>query len=354
MKLTNLTQLIMNEKHWNNLLSAIKGENTGNLPIGFIIDSPWLPNWYGIKILDYFSSDELWLKANLKAIETFPDVIFLPGFWSEYGMCTEPSAFGAKSVFWQDEFPFAEKVINSSEDIDNLQVPDPSTAGLLPFMLNRLKLLQPEIEAAGQKIRFSVSRGPLNIASFLMGTTELMTTMMMEPDKVHKLMRVITDFLKKWHKLQHEAIPTIDGILMLDDIVGFVGEDEFVEFGLPYFKELYDTNDSIKFFHNDADCSMSVKYYPKIGINLYNPGLDLSINEIHEATNNKLVVLGSLPPRDVLASCTPDEVYNKTKEMLSSVKNKSKLIASCGGGMPPKVSTENINAFIKAVNEFNP
>ena len=342
----------MTDQQWNDLIALTKGEAISKAPIGFIIDSPWLPNWFGIKILDYFSNDELWLKANLSAIETFPEVMFLPGFWSEYGMCTEPSAFGAKCVFWPDEFPFAEKVIHSDEEIDNLQVPNPETDGLLPFMLNRLKQAEPKINAAGHKIRFSVSRGPLNIASFLMGTTELLTTMMMDPERVHKLMRIITDFLKKWHQIQHNEFPDIDGIMMLDDIVGFIGEDEFVEFGLPYLKELYDTNDSIKFFHNDADCTMSVKYYPEIGINLYNPGLDMTISELQDVTNNNIVILGSLPPRDVLAACTSDEVYNQTKEMLGNVENKSKLLASCGGGMPPKVSTENIKAFVKAVQEF--
>ena len=28
-------------------------------------------------------------------------------------------------------------------------------------------------------------------------------------------------------------------MFMLDDIVGFIGEEDFKEFGLPYFKELY-------------------------------------------------------------------------------------------------------------------
>ena len=342
----------MTDQQWNDLKAMVKGEYDGPLQTGFIIDSPWLPNWYGIKILDYFSNDELWLKANLKAIETFPDLMFLPGFWSEYGMCTEPSAFGAKSIFWPDEFPFAEKVIQCDEDIDDLQVPNPESDGLLPFMLNRLKHAQPAIEAAGHKIRFSVSRGPLNIASFLMGTTELLTAMMMDPDRIHKLLHIITDFLKKWHQIQHDALPTIDGIMMLDDIVGFVGEDEFVEFGLPYLKELYNTNDSVKLFHNDADCSMSVKYYPEIGINLYNPGLDMTIAEIQEATENKIVLMGSLPPRDVLAACSSEEVYEQTKTMLEAIPNLKMVIASCGGGMPPKVSTENIRAFRKAVKEF--
>lgn len=343
----------MTDKQWNELLGIIKGENKGTLPAGFIIDCPWLPKWYGISILDYFTNDDLWLKANLKAMETFPEVMFLPGFWSEYGMCTEPSAFGAKTVFWKNEFPFADKIIKTPEDIDEIEVPNPETDGLLPFMLNRLRIAKPAIEAAGHKIRFSVSRGPLNIASFLMGTTELMTTMMMDPDRVHKLLRTITDFLKKWHKIQRDEIDTIDGIMMLDDIVGFVGEDEFLEFGYPYLKELYDVDVNVKFFHNDADCTSSVKFYPEIGINLYNPGLDMTINELHEATNFKTVILGSLPPRDVLAACSPDEVYKQTKEMLCSVVNKKMLMPSCGGGMPPNVSSENIFAFVKALNEFS-
>jgi len=90
----------MTDTQWNNLVSTVNGNSKTFVPMGFIIDSPWLPNWYGITLLDYFSSDELWLKANLAAIETFPEIMFLPGFWSEYGMCTEPSAFGAKCIFW--------------------------------------------------------------------------------------------------------------------------------------------------------------------------------------------------------------------------------------------------------------
>ena len=86
----------MTEEQWSILLDVINGKTVEPLPIGFIIDSPWLPGWAGISIMDYYSSEQKWLDANLKAINKFPDVMFLPGFWSEFGMCTEPSAFGAK------------------------------------------------------------------------------------------------------------------------------------------------------------------------------------------------------------------------------------------------------------------
>jgi uroporphyrinogen decarboxylase len=336
----------MTDKQWNTLISVINGETQPRVPAGFIVDSPWLPNWYGISLLDYFTNDDCWLKANLAAIETFPEVMFLPGFWSEYGMCTEPSAFGAKCIFWKNEFPFAEKIIKQPEDIDGLTIPNPETDGLLPFMLNRLVKTQPAIEAAGHRIRFSVSRGPLNIASFLMGATELMMALVMEPDRIHYLMRIITDFLKHWHELQRQTFPDIDGILMLDDIVGFIGEDDFLTFGFPYIKEIYDASSStVKFFHNDADFRVSVKHYPDMGVNLYNPGIQMGVNEIKEATGNRLTVLGSIPPRDVLAAGTPEQVQQAAANMLNELNDPSRFILSCAGGMPPNVTTENIRAL---------
>ena len=339
----------MTDRQWEMLQRTMKGEIINPLPVGFIIDCPWLPNWYGINILDYFSNDELWLKANLKALQDFPDVMFLPGFWSEFGMCTEPSAFGARCVFPMNEFPHAHKIIQSVDDIDSLPQPNPKTDGLLPFVLNRLKLAQPKIEAAGHKIRFAVARGPLNIASYLMGSTEFLTTMMMQPEKANALLKKIILFLKDWLHLQMETFPSIDGIFMLDDIIGFMGEEEFRAFGLPYFKELYDANVSVKFLHNDAPCRVSAPLLPEIGVNLFNMGFDISLNELKHLTQNRVTLVGNIPPRDVLASGTAASVTETTLKLVNSLQDTTRVIFSCGGGMPPAVSSENITAFIQAV-----
>ena len=341
----------MTDQQWENLKRTIRGEIIRPMPIGFIIDCPWLPNWYGVNIIDYFSNDEVWLKANLKALQDFPDVMFLPGFWSEFGMCTEPSAFGSRCIFPANEFPHAHRVIQSADDIDNLPQPNPKTDGLLPFVLNRLKLAQPRIEVAGHKIRFAVARGPLNIASYLMGSTEFLTTMMMQPDKAESLMRKITDYLKDWLHLQMETFPSIDGIFLLDDIIGFMGEEEFRTFGVPYFKELYDAHVSVKFLHNDAPCKVSAPFLPEIGINLFNMGFDITLNELKQLTQNKVTLVGNIPPRDVLASGDAAKVKEVTTDLVNSLPDKSRVIFSCGGGMPPAVSSENITAFIQAVRK---
>jgi uroporphyrinogen decarboxylase len=343
----------MTNKHWESLKNIIAGKNDGQVKAGFIIDSPWLPNWAGMKIIDYFTNEEMWFEAHLKAAESFPEVIFFPGFWSEFGMCTEPSAFGAKCVFPEDEFPHAHKMIEDITRVDKLKKPNSATDGLLPFMLKRLVHMRVKMEQNGHYTRFSVSRGPLNIASYLMGTTEFLMAMMMEPEKTHKLIRIITDFLIEWHNLQKKALPEIEGIMMLDDIIGFMSRDQFEEFGLQYFKEIYDRPLPVKLLHNDAPSRESAPLLPEMGVNIFNMGVDISMNDLIQNTGGNVIMLGNLPPRDVLATGTPQQIENETTKMLNEIKDPNKIMASCGGGMPPGVPTENIKSFMKSVNTFN-
>jgi uroporphyrinogen decarboxylase len=181
-----------------------------------------------------------------------------------------------------------------------------------------------------------------------MGTTEFLIALKTDPTRTHKLLRTITQFLKKWHALQRQTFPSIDGLFLLDDIVGFVGEQDFKEFGLPYFKELYAADVAVKFFHNDAECAKSIAYYPEIGINLYNPGISNSLAELRQMSANRLAILGNIPPRDVLAKGSPGDVTAAVKQLLAETPDRSRLILSCAGGVPPGVSTENLKAFIAA------
>jgi len=341
------------EDQWNKLRDIIEGKELSPIPIGFIIDSPWLPNWYGVNILDYFTSDEIWLKANLHAENTFPEVLFFPGFWSEFGMCTEPSAFGSKCELPRNVFPNTHQVIHSVEEIPKLHRPDPETDGFAPFVLNRLRLNQQKIEEHGHRIYFSVSRGPLNIASFLMGTTELMTGMMTNPGMIHQLLDLINTYLVEWHDLQAQTFNTIDGIMVLDDLIGFIGEEEFKEFGLPYLKKLFNREVSVKFLHNDATYRSSINFFHEMGINLFNMGFESDLNELKELTADRVTMVGNIPPRDVLANGSAGALESEVKNLIRGLKKKDRVILSCGGGMPPDVTTEKIRTFVETVNQYS-
>lgn len=336
----------MTDPQWQTLLRVIHGERIEPLPVGLIIDCPWLPGWAGISILDYFGDEQKWLEANLKAVRRFPEILFLPGFWSEFGMCTEPSAFGVRTVWHENAFPSVERSLYDYPEINRLKKPNCQTDGLLPFVLKRLVRCRASIEQAGHRIRFAVARGPLNIASYLLGHTEFLVGVKTNPEEIHTLLRIVTDFLVDWIALQCRTFDSIDGVFLLDDLIGFLGNRDFEQFALPYLKQIYESqNVSVKFLHNDAAGMVTARHLPAMGVNLFNFSFNHSLPEIRSAAGDSVVLLGNIPPRDVLAAGTPDHVRRYVREMLAPVDDRRRIVVSCGGGAPPGVSTENLEAL---------
>ena len=93
----------MTDAQWGSLLAAVAGRGGGG-PAAFIVDSPWMPGFVGLHTLDFFLDTRAWLDAHLALLSRFPGVVFLPGFWVEYGMANEPSGFGAR-VLWHPDQP---------------------------------------------------------------------------------------------------------------------------------------------------------------------------------------------------------------------------------------------------------
>ena len=80
------------------------------------------------------------------------------------------------------------------------------------------------------------------------------------------------------------------------------------------------------------------------------PGYVFAASTMKQLTNGAVTLLGNIPPRDVLAQGTPADVAASVKTALESVEDRSRIVLSCGGGVPSDVSTENLQAFIQAVS----
>ena len=177
-----------------------------------------------------------------------------------------------------------------------------------------------------------------------------MMAMMEEPEKCHRFIGTISDFLTDWIEYQMETFPSIGGILLLDDIIGFVGDDLCQEFVVPYFKKIYSTfSTPVNFLHNDAAGLVSAPYLSEMGVNLFNFSFEHSIEEMKHLTDNRVALLGNIPPRDVLKAGTAEDVRKAVKASVQTVEDRSRIIMSCGGGMPQEVSSENIAAFCNEV-----
>ena len=211
----------MLKKDWDTLLEVVGGKSFANPPVALIIDSPWLPDYAQITHLDYYLQPDLWLQVNTQVKEEFPNIIFLPSFWVEYGMVAEPSALGAPFSWGLNSMPSAKKFLHTLEDLQGLRVPNPQRDGLMPLVLNLYRNFTSQLLGTEYEIKMVASRGPLTVASFIYGLTDLLMGIKIEPQAMKNLLEITTETTILWLKAQLEAAPSAEGILLLDDIPGF-------------------------------------------------------------------------------------------------------------------------------------
>lgn len=342
----------MNLSQWSIIKQCVSMEELKQVPVGLIVDSPWIPGYAGISTIDYFTLPDKWLEANIKIINDFPEIIFLPGFWVEYGMATEPSGFGCKINFYPDRTPTINHIIDSPEEAEDIPVPDPRSDGLMPFVLNIYRNIEPRVKDLGRCIKVVAARGPLTIASHLMGVTNFLIGLKTDPANTHKLLKKTAALTKNWLEAQAEVLSEAEGIMVLDDIVGFLSKDDYLEFAHPYLKDIFAAfPEFIKMYHNDSDNVVCFSYLEDLAINIFNFTHLQDIARVRELVGDKICLLGNIPPLEVLTNGTPEMVGEAVKNCLQQHGSKAGIIISAGGGTSPGTPGENIRALIKeAVN----
>lgn len=340
----------MRPEQWQSFKLAAKRSPDGTAPIALIVDSPWIPGYLGISHLDYFLNPDLWFQANLRIAREFPDVIMFPSWWVEYGMAVEPSAFGSRFQFYSDHTPDVLPVLKQIEDAAGLPVVNPLADGLMPFVLQLYRMQKPRILDAGYTMPVVAARGPLCLAAFMRGVTSFMLDVAESPEGVHTLLEKTTTTVIDWLKAQADVIgDTVEGFLILDDIVGFLSARAYKEFAHPYLKRICDAFPPhwIKVYHNDANVRPALSELPDAGFDVLNWGHKIDILEAREKSHGRLCLMGNIPPLDIGVNGTPAMMKTAVMDLLAKTGGKG-LILSVGGGVSPGMPRENIQAMVEA------
>jgi uroporphyrinogen-III decarboxylase len=349
----------MTEKEWEIIKKCAACEPLEEVPGAFIVDSPWIPGYCGVSTLDFYTDMRLWLDCYRKIKSDFPDLLLLPDYWVEFGMGAEPSSFGCKLSFYHNQPVAISHLISSAEDIgriSSLPVPDPRKEGLMPLAINYYRRIKEPLHDMGQNIYMVASRGPLNIASFLMTIPEFCIAVKTEPEELHRLLKTTSTLVIRWLEAQAEALDHVEGILVLDDICGFLSEDEYLEFAQPYLKSIFDYfSFPVKMFHNDnfGNRYTTFPHMAGLGVNIFNFSHLADIKEARIRLGPKVCMLGNVPGLDVLTKCSPEAVSAAVKACLDNYGSKSGLILSAGGGASPGMPKENVQALMRALKEWN-
>jgi uroporphyrinogen decarboxylase len=333
---------------WQDFLVAARGGVPERIPVALIVDSPWLPGFAGMHTLDFFLDTEAWLDTYLKVLARFPEVVFLPGFWVEYGMANEPSAFGARIVWRSDSPPSMRHLELPPSDWAKLPRPDPETDGLMPLVLRRLELLEKGGLPEPHRIHFVAARGPLAVAAHVLGTTTFLEATAAEPEATHAALDVFTDTVLAFLRAQLARLREPLGVLVLDDLPGMLSPRGFDRMALPYLQRIFDAFPGLlRIYHNDTPCAHLLPRMGQVHCEVWNFSHEMDIAAVRAAVP-RMALLGNVAPLDTLVRGTPEQVLREARACVGKVAAGGGFILSAGGGLSPGTPAGHIDALVRA------
>jgi uroporphyrinogen decarboxylase len=225
----------------------------------------------------------------------------------------------------------------------------------MALCLYRYEKLKQRIADEGFTIPVVAARGPLTIASFFRGVTDLMTDIVDEPERALKLLDLATNVGIGWLKAQAELIGgSVESILILDDISGFIGRKHYQQFAHPFLKKMCDAFPPhwVKVFHNDANVSACIDLIPEAGFDVLNWGLETSMTKACEKLGGRMTLMGNVPPLDLGARGTPEQNYAAAMKAMQDA-GEHPLILSWAGATTTGISPDNVRALARAARDFN-
>ncbi|KAA3664427.1 MAG: uroporphyrinogen decarboxylase [Chloroflexi bacterium] len=340
---------------WEHFKKVAFLEKLEKPPIAFIVDSPWLPKYWGVDTLDFFLHPDNWFDAYRSLLDKWPEITWVPGFWFEYGMALEPSAYGVKMLWHKEYPPSLESMIDDPHYWADVPVPNVKEAGLLPFALRSYEYAEKRLNAEGLKVNLLCSRGPLVTANWLMGAESLMLSMVNNPKELHKFLDNITTFIIRWLKAQMEAVSDPEGFMIMDDLVGMISVEHYYEFALPYLNRIFDEFEGmLRIYHNDTRCSHLDKALTDCHFEVYQLSYQTDLVKTKEIMGHHCAVMGNIPPLQVGLREKPEMIYRVTQHYLNKVAPGGSLILSTGGGISAGTPVENVEAMVQAWRDWDP
>jgi uroporphyrinogen-III decarboxylase len=292
----------MHGRAWGNFVTAARGGQPPQVPVALCVDSAFVAAAFGVSVLDFLMYPARWLEAYISLVERFPDVVFLPGFWPEYGVATEPSAFGAPVLWRHDQAPISRTLRQPPELWSDLPRPDPHTEGLMALVLNRYWNLEKEGELPEpHRIRFVAARGPFANAAHVFGLSAFLNAIADEPEytrQVLDVLDVMTETTIRFLQAQLGCLRDPVGVIVIDDTIGMLQPNAFARFAMPFLHRVFSTFEGlIRIFQIDAPSEHLLPYLRELDFELFHFSHRMDPADVKVALRDRAGLMGNLSPR---------------------------------------------------------
>lgn len=245
--------------------------------------------------------------------------------------------------------------IRSLREVDRLNVVNPERDGRIPVLLEAIGILARQVgnEIA---IRGNADQGAFDLACLTLGTQTFLMELASNPDDT-----AITQLLEicyQSHLAVHRAVIKAGAHFtsMGDSLAGpdVVSPSMFRCFARPYEERMVRelACDGIRtVIHICGDTTLildDLSAYDFCGFEL---DYKTDAAKAKETVGHKHVLFGNVDPSGVLARGTPNQVRQRTRELIELWKPAGRFVLNAGCAIPPTTPSENLCAFIQTARE---
>ena len=311
----------------------------------------------GLSIEEYCTVVPKAITAMLNYYERYqPDVVL-----AYNDLAKEAEAFGCRVKYSDYVVPSIDQHVlhDDKAKLAKLAMPDPYKTARLPGFLEQCEAL---VRAKPPAAIGAVAVGPWTIAMLLRNPETMLLDTFEDPQFIHDLMRVTTDFCKLWG----DAIAKTGIGLSFSEptaSISLISPDNYREFVAPYHKELVDHFKAKKVGVTTHICGTTYPIYEDLlrcGFTTVSFDLDQQadptlyvdqLTRFMEVSKGRAVAIGNVDATKFERS-TKEAMVADVRRCIDAAARHSAFILSTSCEIPPRSDAEIVKWFMDAAREY--
>ena len=301
----------------------------------------------GKRVLDAVSNGQV----HFEAIKALADHYPTAAATVIMDLTVEAEAFGAEIAFDDDVVPTVlGHLLHHADDIRQLQIP-PLNKARIPAYL-KANLLAARTIADRPVLAGCI--GPFSLAGRLYDMSAIMMLIYEDPEAAEILLDKCTRFILKYCMALKET--GANGVVMAEPAAGLMSDDDCMRFSSVYVKRIVDAVQDDYFtvvLHNCGNTGHCTHAMVQTGAQAFHFGNKCDMLQVTRDVPPTALAMGNLDPVSMFKDATPQQMYEATTALLQRMKPYPNFVISSGCDTPPHSPLANIDAFFKAVEDWN-
>lgn len=203
-------------------------------------------------------------------------------------------------------------------------------------------------------VRGNCDQAPFSLACSLRTPEAFMMDLMTTPERADRLLVLCTEICLQYLRLM--AATGADMLSNGDSPAGpaMISPAMYARYALPYERALADEAKVLGkdyALHICGNTDLILEQMATLEVDMLDLDYLTPIERIYEVLHGRIALCGTIDPSGVMALGTPQQVRNKTRELLSLYRDEPRLIINAGCALPPTTPEANIRALVETAQE---